>query len=122
MLKKFFLNALSSFVGAWIAIALFGIVAVIACIGLVGALEGSSAKDTSIAKGSVLVIDLQGQLDERETPTDLNYMSLLQGDIKRPQNLASLVSAIAEAKENKNISAIYLKCNGALPIWLPSTP
>lgn len=114
MLKKFFLNALSSFVGAWIAIALFGIVAVIACIGLVGALEGSSAKDTSIAKGSVLVIDLQGQLDERETPTDLNYMSLLQGDIKRPQNLASLVSAIAEAKENKNISAIYLKCNGVM--------
>lgn len=51
MLKKFFLNALSSFVGAWIAIALFGIVAVIACIGLVGALEGSSAKDTSMPRG-----------------------------------------------------------------------
>lgn len=114
MLKKFFLNALSSFVGAWIAIALFGVVAVFACIGIVGALGGSAAKDTSVAKGSVLVIDLEGQIEERESPVDLNYMSLLQGDIKRPQNLASMVTAIAEAKENKNISAIYLKCNGVL--------
>jgi len=114
MLKKFFLNALSSFVGAWIAIALFGIVAVFTCIGIVGAIGGSAATDTSVPKGSVLVINLSGQIDERETPVDINYVSLLRGDIKRPQNLASLVLAISEAKKSDNVSAIYLKCNGVI--------
>ena len=114
MLKRFFMNTLSSFVGAWIALVLFGVVATIVCIGLVAKLGINSSSKESVSKGSVMVVELFGQIDERESPVDLNYISLLQGDIKRPQNLSSLVTAIGEAKENKNISAIYLKCNGVL--------
>ena len=108
------MNTLSSFVGAWIALVLFGVVATIVCIGLVAKLGINSSSKESVSKGSVMVVELFGQIDERESPVDLNYISLLQGDIKRPQNLSSLVTAIGEAKENKNISAIYLKCNGVL--------
>lgn len=112
MLKKFFLNVVSSFVGAWIAIVLFGVVAVLVCIGVVASMGVSSTKSESVSKGSVMTINLEGVIEERETPMELDYMSLLQGDVTRPQTLSSLQTAIEEASENKNISAIYLKCNG----------
>lgn len=109
MLKKFFMNTLSSFVGAWIALVLFGVVAVLVCIGLVAKLGVSSSTGESVSKGSVLTINLSGVIEERETPLDIDYISVLRRDISRPQTLSSLVTAIGEAKENKNISAIYLK-------------
>lgn len=112
MLKKFFMNTLSSFVGAWIALVLFGVVAFFVCIGVVAKLGASGAVSESVSKGSVLSLDLSGTIIERENPLDLNYISLLQGDIERPQTLSDLVTAIGEAKENKNIDAIYIKSNG----------
>lgn len=112
MLKKFFLNVVSSFVGAWIAIVLFGVVAVLVCIGVVTSIGLSNSTTESISKGSVMTITLEGVIEERESPMELDYMSLLNGDVSRPQTLASLQMAIREAEENKNISAIYLKCKG----------
>lgn len=112
MLKKFFLNVVSSFVGAWIAIVLFGVVAVLVCIGIVASFGVSNSSSVSISKGSVLTIDLDGVIEERELPLDLDYMSLLKGDVSRPQTLSSLQIAISEAAANKNIVAIYLKCKG----------
>lgn len=109
MLKKFFLNVLSSFVGAWIAIVLFGVVAFLVCVGIVAKLGMSSSEGSSIEKGSVLTISLNGAIEERETPLDIDYISLISRDLSRPQSLASLVTAIGEAKENKNVKAIYLK-------------
>lgn len=114
MLKKFFLNVVSSFVGAWIALVLFGVVAVLVCIGVVASISASKSTSESVSKGSVMVVKLEGAIEERETPMDLDYMSLLQGDVSRPQTLSSLQVAIEEAAENKNISAIYLKCKGVL--------
>lgn len=112
MLKKFFLNVVSSFVGAWIAIVLFGVVAVLVCIGIVASVGVSGTSSESIAKGSVMTINLEGVIEERETPMDLDYLQLIQGDVARPQTLSSLQMAIREARGNSNISAIYLKCNG----------
>lgn len=112
MLKKFFLNVVSSFVGAWIAIVLFGVVAVLVCVGIVTSLGMSNSSSESISKGSVMTITLEGIIEERESPMELDYISLLNGDVSRPQTLASLQMAIREAEANKNISAIYLKCKG----------
>lgn len=112
MLKKFFMNMLSSFVGTWIALVLFCVVALLVGIGIAAKLGVSSSSPESVSKGSVLTIELNGEIQERETPIDLDYMSMLRGDISKPQTLSSLVTAIGEAKENKNISAIYLKCEG----------
>lgn len=106
------MNVLSSFVGAWIALVLFGVVAVLVCIGLVAKLGASSDTPQDVKKGSILTINLSGVIEERESPLDINYISLLSQDIERPQTLQELVIAINEAKENKNISAIYLKCGG----------
>lgn len=112
MLKKFFMNTLSSFVGAWIALALFGLVAVLVFLGIMAKFGVSESGAGSVSKGSVLSISLEGVIAERETPVDVNYLTLMQGEISRPQTLSSLVAAIGEAKENKNISAIYLNCKG----------
>lgn len=112
MLKKFFMNMLSSFVGAWLALVLFGVVAALVCIGIVAKLGVSGAESKSVSKGSILTIELSGPIEERETPLDFDYFSMLRGDISRPQTLSGLVKAIGEAKNNKNIDAIYLKCKG----------
>ncbi|MDE7190421.1 MAG: hypothetical protein K2N96_09825, partial [Muribaculaceae bacterium] len=58
MLKKFFLNFLSSFVGAWVALVLFIAVAVFVGIGIVAKLGVSAASKTgsSISSHSVLTL------------------------------------------------------------------
>ena len=113
MLKKFFLNFLSSFVGAWVALGLFCLVAVFVVIGLIGKAGMSAASSAeSVKKHSVLVLELNGEIDERETPADVDYMSLMQGELNTPQTLTSLISAIREAKDNKDVKMIYLKCGG----------
>ena len=113
MLKKFFLNFLSSFFGAWVALGLFCLVAVLVVIGLIGKAGMSAASSAeSVKKHSVLVLELNGEIDERETPADVDYMSLMQGELNTPQTLTSLISAIREAKDNKDVKMIYLKCGG----------
>lgn len=111
MLRRFFLNALSSFIGAWIAIVLFGAVCVIVIVGLIAKLGLSNVNQNQVSRDSVLVINLQGTLEETAMPVDFDYTSLISGGIEKKQSLAELLSAINEAQENKNIKAIYLKCN-----------
>lgn len=111
MLRRFFLNALSSFLGAWVAIVLFGAVCTILAVGLIAKLGASQVSQTQVSKDSILTINLQGELDEMSTPLDLDYTTLLAGNIEKKQSLTELVRAIEEAATNKNIRAIYLKCN-----------
>ena len=114
MLKKFLLNSLSSFVGTWIALVLFGIVAVIVGISIAAGSIGSDSKVSGVSKNSVLVIDLDGNIIESETPSSLNYTSLLNGDFEKPQTLNVIVEALKEGAENKNIKALYIKCGAAV--------
>lgn len=110
MLKKFFLNALSSFIGAWIAIVLAGVAIVIVVFGLLARLGTAQMGQMQVTKDSVLVINLQGEVEERAMPVDFDY-TFLSGNIEKKQSLLELVSAIEAAAENKNIKAIYIKCN-----------
>lgn len=113
MLKKFFWNLLSSFVGAWIALLGFGILVFIVIVGLVARIGLSSSESGEKAeKHSILRIDLSGIIEERESKMDIDYMTLLQGNIDRGQSLVTIVTALEEAKENKNIDAVYLECGG----------
>ncbi|MDE6558833.1 MAG: hypothetical protein K2K29_02985 [Muribaculaceae bacterium] len=95
MLKKFFLNFLSSFVGAWVALGLFGITIVIVIISLLakaGMSEASPAE--KVKKHSVMVVDLKGIINERATPAEPDYIRLLQGDLEVPLTLTDLNAAI----------------------------
>lgn len=108
MMKKFFLNALSSFVGAWVAIVLASIAVVIIAIALFSNLLGGSA--VQLGKNSVLEIKLSGVMVERDNGTDISLLTLLTQDLSLPVSLQSTVDAIHEAKTNDNIKAIYLNC------------
>lgn len=111
MLKKFLLNALSSFVGAWIAIVVFGVVAVIVAVGMIAKI-GSSQPTEEVKKHSVLKLDLSGEIVETDRPVAPNYNQIITGNFDQPLALNSLVKAIGEGATNKNIEAIYLDIAG----------
>lgn len=107
-MKKFFLNALSSFVGAWVAIVLAGIVTVLLVFALAqGAFGGPGV---SLGKNTVLEVKLSGALLERNNQVGLGALDLFNGDLFASQSVETLVTAIREAKTNDLIDAIYLDC------------
>ncbi|MBO5444560.1 MAG: signal peptide peptidase SppA [Muribaculaceae bacterium] len=115
MLKKFFLNLLSSFVGAWIAMVLFCVVAVIVVVGIIARIgEDSGTKATSISSDSVLTLDLSGTIVETKEPGQFNFMALAQGDEDSSQALNEIIDGIREAGESEEVKAMYIKCGGAL--------
>lgn len=114
MLKKFFLNTLSSFVGAWLALVLVVVSSMILLFGMIGSGIASEMGDAEQLKSkSILTIDLSGAISEQESATAPDLTSLVQGNLSKPQNLNVIVEALAEAARNRDITAVYLKC-GAL--------
>lgn len=111
MLKKFILNALSSFVGAWIAIILCVTGVTVLILGIIGSVASSEV--AKVSRHSVLKINLSGTIIENETAPQLDYTLFLRGKIEQPQTLKNIVAAIEGAKSNGNIDAIYIECNDA---------
>lgn len=107
-MKKFFLNALSSFVGAWVAIVLAGIVTAFIVFAMISKAFGDSG--ISLTDGTVLEIKLSGTLQERDGQMTVGALDLLGGKFTVEQNVETLVKAIGEAKTNDLIKAIYLDC------------
>lgn len=111
MLKRFLLNMLSSFVGAWIAIALCVVSVILLFFGMVGNLALSSASNVEQVKSrSILAISLDGDIQEREMALEPDLSSVLRGKMEAPQSLDVIVQSIRDAAENDDIVAIYLKC------------
>lgn len=120
MLKRFFMNMLSSFVGAWLAIVLIIMSGFILIMGMVGSVAMSAGGTGEELKSkSILRINLNGEIQEVDAEGKPDLMSLMQGDLEKPQALNVIVAAIREAANNKNISAIYLECG--VPAASPAT-
>lgn len=114
MLKRFLLNILSSFVGVWIALGLFFLSAFLFIIGIIGNFSFSSNSHIEQIKDrSILRINLEGYIQERNIASEPDIYSILNGNLSSAQNLDEIVQSIREASNNKDIVAIYLKC-GAL--------
>lgn len=111
MIKKFFLNLLSSFLGAWIAIVLSGAVIVLIVFACIGKLAmGENSPEASVKDNTVLVLSLDGVIEETETARELDYAMLMSGEVEKPQTLLSLVTALDEAAEDSRVKAVYVKC------------
>ncbi len=112
MLKKFFLNLLSSFVGAWIAMVLFCVVAVLVVVGVAARLGGDDeGRSTKVSSDSVLMLDLSGTIIETPESGQIDFMSLATGEgVDSPTALNVLVDGIREGKESDKIKAMYIKC------------
>lgn len=110
MLKRFVLNALSSFVGAWIAIGVCILGLILFGLGLFGSVvRGNSER---LDHNSILKLSLQGTITENEVSPSLDYNLLLSGQIEQSQSLKSLVEGIRESKKNDNIKALFISCEG----------
>jgi protease-4 len=109
-MKKFFLNLLSSFLGAWLAFLLFGTVTVLVVLSIIGkfAIGGSDFK--GMDSKSVLVLNLDGAISEVETATELDYAQLMTGSIEKPQTLKMLTEALNEGASDDRVKALYIKC------------
>ncbi|MDE7408758.1 MAG: signal peptide peptidase SppA [Muribaculaceae bacterium] len=112
MLKKFFLNLLSSFVGAWIAMVLFCVVAVLVVVGVAARLGGDEEGRTAkVGSDSVLLLDLSGTIIETPEAGQIDFMSLATGEgVESPMALNVLVDGIREGKESDKVKAMYIKC------------
>lgn len=119
-MKKFFLNALSSFVGAWVAIVVAGVVAVLLVVAIVSKLMGGGFED--IKDNSVLELKLSGTIVERDDESSISVFSLMAEDFGNTLSLETALKAIEEAKTNDKIKAIYLDCGplSAAPATLES--
>lgn len=112
-MKKFFFNLLSSFVGAWIALVLFTAVAVVLVFALIGSLSAGGSS-TSITDKSVLVLNLEGEIDESEPDVSpLEMLQLVGTGRDTRQTLSTIETALAEGAADKHIKALYIKCKGA---------
>lgn len=110
MLKKFLLNMLSSFVGAWIALVLVLVAAVLLIFGMIGNMALSTANVEQLSSKSILRISLKGVIEEREAAGQPDMASLISGNLERPQSLNVIVEGLREAARNKNIKGVYLDC------------
>ena len=114
MMKKFILIVCGSFVGAFLAFLFFMFAAMIMSIGIMGSLgSGSSSKKlVNVTKHSILKLDL-GTISERGGNDPIDMFSMLQGDgMPSSVGLNTMVSAIENAADDKNIDGIYIECNG----------
>lgn len=110
MLKKFLLNTLSSFVGAWLAILFSGVAIVIITLGIIAA-SSSSDESESVKENSILTLDLSGTIVESLTRGEPDVLGLIQGGgIETPQTLSDITRGLKEGAANSDIKALYIKC------------
>lgn len=110
MLKRFFFNLLSSFMGAWLALVLFGVVAFFVILGVAVRMGASEGDPISLSKNSVMVLDLKGEIIEAEGPKEFNPMGMFASEESGTVTLSSLVSGLREGAEDKKVAALYIKC------------
>lgn len=94
-----------------VIVGLFIFSAVATCIGLIGIVGtiASAGSSAGIADGSVLVLNLQGTLQEQST--EASPQDMLQGNSEGNPGLTDMLSAIKKAKTSNKIKGIYIESN-----------
>lgn len=111
MLKRFFISFLGSLAGILVA-GIIGIIFLVAVIAMGAASSGSSAeKKTTVKAGSILKIELSGELVERRTPA--NLMDMVYGEPVAGFSLENAIAALKQAANDDKIAGVYLDCKGA---------
>ncbi|MBO4871385.1 MAG: signal peptide peptidase SppA [Muribaculaceae bacterium] len=112
-MKKFLLVVCGSFVGVFLALTVFMISSIIFSVAIMSMGSKMGASTAVVEKNSLLHIELDGTIDERDGGGQMSMMDLMQGDNTQSLSLNTLITAIRLAKENDKIKGIYLDCKGA---------
>ncbi|MGM9694507.1 MAG: signal peptide peptidase SppA [Alloprevotella sp.] len=102
-MKEFFKYTLATVLGIVIVQAFAAVLGLIMLV----AISVGSQTTPSVEKGSVLRINLTGELCERSTENP--FAELMGNDLLASQGLDDLLAAIKVAKENDKIKGIYLE-------------
>ena len=110
MLKKFFITALGSFVGTWLALIISSVMSILISFAMLGALAKSNISSTSkIKDNSVLLLDLGMSVSDRSSQDDIF------GDIygeSKTVGLIDLLRRIDAASEKNEIKGMVISCKG----------
>ena len=106
-MKRFLYYFLGSMAAIWLSVILGGLLILLTFAALVA----NSAKTAAVEDDSVLHISLSGDIVDRETPVSL--LAMLQNPGAQQQSLVDILAAIREAKDDDDISGIFLDCQGA---------
>ena len=110
MLKKFFITALGSFVGTWLALIISSLMSILISFAMLGALAKSNISSTSkINDNSVLLLDLGMSVSDRSSQDDIF------GDIygeSKTVGLIDLLRRIDAASEKNEIKGMVISCKG----------
>ena len=114
-MKQFFKYVCATVVGIILVVAIITILSIISLVGM----ASMGSMTASVKDNSVLVIQLQGTLNERgeENP----FGELLGNDALSDQGLDDVLNAIKKAKTEPNVKGIYLEAGtfaGAMPATL----
>ena len=101
-MKEFFKTMLASMTGMLLA----GFIMLAMIFSLIGIIIGSMETVHEIEENSVLMLDLNGTLEERAAE---DPMAAIMGDDMKVLGLDDIIAAIKEAKKNDNIRGIYLQ-------------
>ena len=101
-MKQFFKNVAATIVGLFAFGLIMGILGFICLVGMIA----SSSGTPSLKKNSVMVLKLQGQIDDR---AESNWLGELTGNQFNNLGMNRILSAIKKAKSNDNIKGIYLE-------------
>ena len=101
-MKQFFKNVAATIVGLFAFGLIMSILGFISLIGMVA--SGSSTP--SLKKNSVMVMKLQGQIDDR---AESNWLGELTGNQFNNLGMNNILSAIKKAKSDDHIKGIYME-------------
>lgn len=107
MLKRFILIVCGSFVGAFLALVVFFLSAVLLSMALMK--MGSSQK---VPDKAVLHLCLEGAMDERQGNEEVSVMSLVTGGNFEFMYLDETIKALKAARDDDRIKGVYIECNG----------
>ncbi len=109
MLKRFFISLLGTIAGIWISVGLFFLLCV---IGAVVAGNINRSEIINIEKHSILYIDLNGEINERQVASSL--VEEFSGNMIPHYALNIITAAIEAAADDDRIEGIYINADGSL--------
>lgn len=101
-MKDFFKNVFATVVGIIVFTLIVGIIGVMSIVGMVA----STSATTNVKDNSVLVLDLDGLVEER---AEGDMLSTIMGEGTAALGLEDMLNAIKKAKENDKIKGIYIE-------------
>lgn len=106
-MKSFFKNVLSTIVGVILSSLIVGVILFFMFMGFMSIILNNSSTTFTPKEKTILTISLNGLMKDRTSENPI--LEYIGYDQANEMSLTDILSAIKKAKENENISGIYIK-------------